>query len=343
MKSPFFQKTISCPACGEPASHTLLSSALYYSAEKESDGHTSRYGWRKTDVKKTHPPLYSLISCPLCMFTDLVGDYTKAPNTSKSRATIKNYKNMLPSEQKIIRFIYSLIHLERRSHADALAQHLIALFIYEQTPEEDQDIRKIARLFLRIAWIYREKDDLDQYLANFTKKLKNHWFLIPSNENDALNSAIIFFTKAVDIDPFYQDNRNYINALKLIGDLYMRLNDLDGALTFFEQVKHRSLAEKRKFELIYRDKLTEESMRAKSRVELMRISGFIRDVEGICDDLVDQLNVRDAHIINPILAGATGPEEALKRLSAQGLHEAQLRRLERGGRLPQTKKRFGLF
>lgn len=343
MKSPFFTKTLPCPACAEPATQTLLTSGLCYSADKESDGHTTRYGWRKTGIQKIHPPLYSLITCPECFFTDLVADYMKPPNSARFRRALKKHKDMVKSDQKIVFFLHKHIHFDRRSHADLLVQHFLSLFIYDLVPDADQDHRKIARLYIRIAWIYREKPNLSSFFSKFIKTLKHHWSAAPVDEKEAIQEAIPHFIEAINVDPFYQDNRNYINTLKLIGDLYLRAGELDGAFTFLQQVRQRSLAEKRKFELIYRDKKSDEGARRKARVELMRVGGFVRDVEQIEEDLVDRLNARDAHIIEPILSSGQSGEVMLKRLKAQGLHEAQLKRIQSSGQIKAPKKRFGIF
>jgi len=237
------------------------------------------------------------------------------------------------------------INFERRNHADALVQHLLALYIQEQVPESEQDLRRMGRLSLRIAWIFRERPQLSTLMATYLGKLKRLWEQLPQDEQEAMALSVLFFEGAMDRDHYYSDNRRYLDLLKLLTDLRLRCERLDEALEFLTQIFKRTQAERRRYELIYRDPKSLNPEKRRARVELRRLDGFAGELKGLRVEVLERLLNRDEALIEEIIQSSSDIKEALNLLRAKGLSSAQLNLLKKRGRFRtlERKKRFGIF
>jgi hypothetical protein len=158
-KSPFLLRTVPCPACGVRSSQTDFKTGMFAEEEREADQHVTRYRWLRPDVPPVHPPYYALAHCPECAFTDFTEDFLEPTRSRENR--VRSLAPRLKTEVARRGSAVEALHKGCRpgplDFPGALRLHLLAIAIQELLPEERRDHLKIARLYLRTAWLHREQ------------------------------------------------------------------------------------------------------------------------------------------------------------------------------------------
>lgn len=158
-RSPFVERDIKCPACGEASRQRTFRSRMFVPEEKESDQHVVRYRWLSENVAQVHPPYYFLLFCPHCHFCDMADEYENPKPNPFAQRVAKLYQKAEQRIRLIAVLLAKHINYEEIDHLSALNLHYLALFLQMQAPEDLMDNYKVARLLLRIAWLYREAGD----------------------------------------------------------------------------------------------------------------------------------------------------------------------------------------
>ncbi len=160
-KTALYDRSGVCPACTAKSPYPDFMSGSYAEEGRESDQHVTRYRWLKPDLPPLHPPYYAIALCPQCGYTDFKTDFFNAE----------------PGQVHIGKHILALLKTEARRSTSpvatlkkglrpgpvdfpmALRLHLLAVAVQELLPPERRDHMKLARLYLRTAWLYREQGD----------------------------------------------------------------------------------------------------------------------------------------------------------------------------------------
>ena len=172
-KSALYNRTLTCPACGIKTTQADFKTGMYTEEERESDQHVTRYRWLQLDVPPLHPPYSALFHCPECAYTDFKEDFAE-PNRLRDNRVRLLAPKLKPEIQRRGSCIATLRQGLGAGPLDfpaALRYHLLALAIQELLPEERRDHLKIARLSLRVAWLYREQADTTQPSVQDTEGL----------------------------------------------------------------------------------------------------------------------------------------------------------------------------
>lgn len=156
LRSPFVEKPIACPACKTESNQKFFRHRLFVAEEKESDEHVVRYKWLESDVQKVNPAYYVFYSCPHCYFTDTTEDYA---STETALSTVHALNTFRKEAHKsiLIPFLGQHINHEIVDFESALNLHLLAIHLYLLPDEDNRDHYKLARLYLRVAWLFRER------------------------------------------------------------------------------------------------------------------------------------------------------------------------------------------
>ncbi len=164
IKSPLYNRTVPCPACGTKTSQAEFKAGMYVEEEREADQHVTRYRYLQPDVTPVHPPFYALAHCPECAFADFKEDFIDPTRTRENRVHLLGSR--LRAERGRAGSVIRMLHQELRpgpmDFPMALRLHLLAIAIQELLPQDRRDHLKIARLYLRTAWLYREQGDTAQ-------------------------------------------------------------------------------------------------------------------------------------------------------------------------------------
>lgn len=199
-----FARKYSCPICKTPFTSMAVRSSASYVIEKESDFHTIYRG-----ISPLH---YSIIVCPICSYA----------------ASNKTFNEELPDivAKKIAG---ALLELKTDNLPDFNEERKIeTVLISMQMAIRTAQLKKVASaelagLLLGAAWISREIGNKDLELTYMREALANY---IEAYMHDS-NSI---------------GNLNEVQAVYLIGELNLRLENYNEAVNWFNQaVFHRNI------------------------------------------------------------------------------------------------------
>ena len=154
---PFFMKDYPCPACSAAGRHRQFRSRTYGPGKVESDNHVLTYVWHDPQLVQIHPPIYFLFFCKNCFFTAPAENYTEPKINLYGRAPARAFQASREGDDNVVRLLGERIDYDNLNFEVALWMHLLAIYVQLLPDDEMRDHLLIARLFLRVAWLYREE------------------------------------------------------------------------------------------------------------------------------------------------------------------------------------------
>jgi len=155
-KLPFFLREVICPACKKPSEQRFFRMRMYTPVRVESDQHIVEYKWKDPDITPVHPPYFFLYYCPHCSFCDVAEDFNKPHENDYSRVVLREYATIVRKDRRLIDLLTDNLDSNALNFDTAFRIHLLATYLQMLPPKETRDNYKIGRLFLRIAWLFRE-------------------------------------------------------------------------------------------------------------------------------------------------------------------------------------------
>lgn len=160
-KSPFIQLKITCPVCETVGMQHKIRAGSYTVVEKEEDQHPKLYKWSDPGYESVNPAHYALWRCPKCMYVDFVESFERAMSDPRFHVIKKIYRATEDRDKtflfQISEFMFGVDPMAL-SFETALNMHLAAIFIQELPARAgERNFYKLARLYLRTAWLYRER------------------------------------------------------------------------------------------------------------------------------------------------------------------------------------------
>lgn len=208
ISTPLNTKSLHCPSCGKRVQVTYLpseSARLYASEQHEPDKHAISWKWKNPIWSDINPYHYTLWFCPECYYTDFEEDFRH--DHSNPRNKISTLKPMIANEKakekSIINFLGKDIDFNNMTTIMAIKTFLLAIFIQEMITDikkdneyhHTRDWNKLGRLYLRLAWIYREnKSDIH------IQKESNKFNLIDESLHELRQSIAIAKNKIKDCE-----------------------------------------------------------------------------------------------------------------------------------------------
>lgn len=181
---PFIVKEYKCPVCEAPANQYFLRDRSYVVEERDADQFITRYRWIKPEFNKYHIYFFHVAYCPHCHFADETSSYIQT-KTGQQLYQFENLKKSFLEKSPGDPFIQKIVpHIRFPVEDLQSAMNLYALAAYIQLLPRDYQIKfeTVARLFLRISWLYRiaaensfvgqTMSEVDTYFAKF-ERLQN--------------------------------------------------------------------------------------------------------------------------------------------------------------------------
>lgn len=222
-ETPFVPVKVKCPFCETESVQRYIKSRMYQSELVEEDSHVAAYKWENPEFSNVRPNFYHIWHCPNCNYCDEKEVFRGEDNSGGKLELIREklliYSRMpnslITRLGAAIDFANDLYSLE-----SAITAHLLAIYEQELLSPNMRQYAKLARFYLRTAWLYREKDTLglaeakvpDGFatFAAFLESFKPEWPAIPLDEKTALQVAL----------ERYQDILNHAST----GDVKFEIN-----------------------------------------------------------------------------------------------------------------------
>ncbi|MBN1257027.1 MAG: DUF2225 domain-containing protein [Planctomycetes bacterium] len=269
----FVRVACKCPICKRESTHRYLKSKMFQPVTTEDDHFVRKYRWELEQFKKLRPEHLHVWHCPHCHFCDEKEVFRGEDNCGGKLDMIRDklLVEFRRPESPLVRLGESIdLQAEMVSWSSALAAHLVAIFIQNQLSPNMRLKGKLARLYLRSAWLFREKKypDIvggrapeDPDFIQIFNDLKEEATEIPFDEESAMKSAIEYFKLELETVGRTDNIRQEVSLMFLLVSLYRRLGDkrmsYDYVRMIFQQgTKRRNATQKALEGAIRRDNVT---------------------------------------------------------------------------------------
>lgn len=248
-ETPFVPANVRCPVCAAESTQIYLKGKMVQPLEVEADQHVLTYKWDNPEFISVRPNFYHIWHCPHCHYSD-EKEIFRGEDTSGGRLEMLKEKVLILS--KLPGSILNRLGTSVRYPAEppilvesAINAHLLAIHIQEILSPTLRMASKIARFTLRLAWLYREREQLGLPSdppptgfadhESFWKSLAADWQSIPLDENQALDAAVAAYEN--DLNTRRTDDPKFeVNVQNLLSCLMERRGDLAGALRYTRNV-----------------------------------------------------------------------------------------------------------
>ena len=202
-ETPFVPVKIKCPFCAMESTQRYLKSRMYKEEGIEEDSHVSIYTWENPEFAMVRPNFYHIWHCPTCHFCE-EKEVFRGEDKSGGKLELIKEKLLIHSRMpnSLVANMGSNIHFDKDVYQvdSAILAHLLAIHAQELPSVNMRQFSKLARFYLRLAWLYREKttlaladesvpagfDSFQAYLESF----KDAWPGIPVDEATAMEVAL---------------------------------------------------------------------------------------------------------------------------------------------------------
>lgn len=156
-EEPLLTKTIQCPSCEQKVPLRMANPRLYTVASRESDRHVTAYRWLRGLVTDVVPHHHRVWQCPKCLFADLADRVDKEQPDGSHDEARSLFIDISIEKRVVLDSLRKLVPPGDLDARGAVAIHLSALLI-ALLPGKRMDHAKLARLAIRLGWLYREMD-----------------------------------------------------------------------------------------------------------------------------------------------------------------------------------------
>jgi len=227
-ETPFVPVKVKCPFCEMESTQRYVKSRMFQPEIVEEDSHVAVYKWENPEFAQVRPNFYHIWHCPVCHFCDEKEVFRGEDNSGGKLELIKE-KLLIHSRMpnSLIARLGVAIDFSKDNYTvdSAIIAHLLAIYEQELLSLNMRQYNKLARFYLRLAWLYREKETLGFPEENipagfstykeFLESFRDEWPGIVTEEGPAIEIALARYqdilNHAVNVDVKYE-----INIMNLI-------------------------------------------------------------------------------------------------------------------------------
>ena len=241
LKSPVIKRSIPCPCCERQSEQMYISEKLYHVSKYDDDQHPAEYQWHQKEFEFCKPNYYEIFYCPYCFYCDTKDDYINGGDAyAINNGTLKRIKEIIKIKHNQQNQAYILlgsgIDIEKMTLNMSLNIHLLAIYIHELPEHELRDDQKLALLYQKTAWLYRESKDItvhmltdetydhfsnifSQYYMNYKRFMKGFNFF-KYHAKQALNGSRIEL----------EHKEEYLDNLYKLENIFLESNNMNANL-----------------------------------------------------------------------------------------------------------------
>jgi len=241
-ETPFVPVKVKCPICETESTQRYLKSRMFQPDIIEEDSHVATYKWENPEFATVRPNFYHIWHCPACHYCD-EKEIFRGEDTSGGKMELIKEKLLIHSRMpnSLITRLGAMINFEKDYYSleSALTAHLLAIYCQELLSVNMRQYSKLARFYLRTAWIYREKEALGlpeenipsgfESYHDFLKSFTEEWPSIPLDETVALDTALARYRDILNHGS-NMDVKFEINVMNLIIAMLRRMGRNSEAL-----------------------------------------------------------------------------------------------------------------
>jgi len=202
-ETPFVPVKVKCPFCAMESTQRYIKSRMYKEEGIEEDSHVTVYAWENPEFAMVRPNFYHIWHCPTCHFCD-EKEVFRGEDKSGGKLEMIKEKLLIHSRMpgSLVANMGEHINFDKDVYQvdSAIMAHLLAIHEQELLSLNMRQYSKLARFYLRLAWLYREKETLaleDEKpypkagsFREFLESFREAWPGIPIEESTAMDIAL---------------------------------------------------------------------------------------------------------------------------------------------------------
>lgn len=290
---PYRPYEVTCPVCENKNTHDRLSWDAFRINAQEEDEHPKEVIWKDRAYSNTSPLQFFWGVCGTCFYTAEIDDKefrTWEKEAEKYRAGFIEgvFDQHFAALQNPRSAPYLLGNDIDPDYPYESTLDKFFLGIYSECMRKNPSEKNLARFYLRLAWMYRDRDLYASPMpkANhqaFLKSLRESYGLIVPPQPSLPEPPIIALTEAQALKmagKYYEVTYNLVREIEveaelklfaLIGEVFFRAYKLDDDESSFERGKYFFNAGMKRAMEVLSDKQTNPANKNRARVMLDRI------------------------------------------------------------------------
>ena len=160
-QKPTFSTNIECPVCRNTNEFEILKNGAYSEATRDSDFCPTGRVWSDPEYQRYNPLIFNFAVCSTCFYSREMNASFKEWNSDNNFKQYRlpniktRHQQILSQPNNMFRLLGSAI--DQQSYPFETAVIKILMAIYEEEINEKPVALDIARYFVRIAWLFRER------------------------------------------------------------------------------------------------------------------------------------------------------------------------------------------
>ncbi len=348
--NPYVEVKVICPVCEQESTQVYVKSKLYQPIDIEKDHHVLTYRWTNEEFSAIKPENFFIWHCPHCHFSDENQVFRGNIDTIwKGKLELMSFKLIKESEKS--ESLFSKIGKQATalseipiSNGAAILTHLLACYVQEGFLSPNNRMPgKLAKFFLRLAWLYRERKALnatstdipDGYLSleDFLKVQQQSWEGLPITEEEAIKKSIEQYTIVLDHAGKEDNTKKEITLMFLLLNLNLKLGEMDTAFTYVRSIFSTAMKTRQAYKNTL-DKGMQTGKISTQQIEQFKglitwLSNVIEEASATGDEINEEIfwieyePARDAALkVAPML-----PKKVLEALRKAEFHEITCRKV----------------
>ncbi|MFH0910420.1 MAG: DUF2225 domain-containing protein [Planctomycetota bacterium] len=341
----FVHITSKCPICLRELTNRYIKSKMFTAVEVEDDHFVRKYRCELPAFNNLRPEYYHLWMCPYCYFSD-EKEVFRGEDDCGGKVEILEEKLLIETRRpdSVVKRLGPLSDLQAEfvSWSSALAAHLAAIYIQEILSPNMRQSGKLARLYLRTAWLYRERDHPEVYeshvipdpeLVEALEDVKKTWSEGPFDETTAMNAALQYYKIELENAGRTDNIRQEISIMFLLVSLYLRLGEKRTAMDYVRMIFRQCTQRRGSCRKALEGAARRDDVSSKQIEQLKTLYQWLNNTidrtvalsEKLADLIFCDEYPRAREIV--LAMGSPTPEEILERLRAEGCYEGTCRRV----------------
>jgi hypothetical protein len=241
--SPVIQRKVLCPLCDSESAQFYISQKSYIISKYDEDQHPIEYQFYDKKCSHYHPNYYEIFYCRKCYYADIADNFLQGKEAVllNQKATMQRIGEMIESEKAKNNGTYHLLGDSLKinneiSFNESLNLHLLAIYIHELPELELRNYHKLAELYLRAGWLFKENREVSySFLEDDTYDRFSNIFIDYFSEYKKFTSKFDHFKvnirKALEEENVESAlKENYIDELYKLEILYNNANAINAEL-----------------------------------------------------------------------------------------------------------------
>jgi uncharacterized protein (DUF2225 family) len=155
--NPIKKENILCPYCRVSDTKQSIRTNWFIVEKRDRDTHPFQYKWLNEHYKYINPLHYAIWTCDSCGFTDYIEKYVKYSYNISLDYPLKNtFSTIIIQKPEFIEKVMEKYLNTSDLHTKSIYQLFILIYLTEEQDHTLQIKEELARIYLRLAWLYRE-------------------------------------------------------------------------------------------------------------------------------------------------------------------------------------------